>query len=322
MMCVKSTPLLLLSLCLPLTAVAQSAAVPAVPAAPDNSLILQRSVDKLSSEVQVIQQQIENQSTLKLFQQLQDLADEVSQLRGQIEVLNFENANLKQRQRELYLDIDRRLHELEIRGNSTTQAVPQIEVPKLDSEMSAESPTAAPEPVVKNPEPPATKSTPPAVAPAIAAASQPEPKLAVESSPAPQVEAPATTMSEDRVAYQKAFDMLKEGRYESAKTAFRSFISNNPQSPYASNAQYWLGEAHYVTREFSEAVAEFSKVIKVYPSSNKVQDAMLKLGYTFYELKQYPQARDMLSQLQKNFPGSTAARLAQQREQRMNKEGL
>ena len=128
-------------------------------------------------------------------------------------------------------------------------------------------------------------------------------------------------MSDERKAYDRAFDMLKEGRYKMANTEFKKFLQRYPQGAYAGNAQYWLGESNYVTRQFSQAVTEFSTVMTRYPNSNKVPDAMLKLGYTYYELGQFNEARDILQKLKQRVPNSTAARLADKRLQRMQNEG-
>ena len=106
-----------------------------------------------------------------------------------------------------------------------------------------------------------------------------------------------------------------------ANAAFRKFLDDFPKSSYAGNAQYWLGESNYVTRQFTQAIKEFQSVLKDYPASNKVPDAMLKLGYTYYELRQFTQAKDILNQLQQLFGKSTAARLAGKRLARMKKEG-
>ena len=76
-----------------------------------------------------------------------------------------------------------------------------------------------------------------------------------------------------------------------------------------------------MTRNFTQAVSEFSQVLKLYPASSKIPDAMLKLGYTYYELKQYSQAKAVLQELRKLHPNSTAARLAGKRLDRMRKEG-
>jgi len=134
--------------------------------------------------------------------------------------------------------------------------------------------------------------------------------------------AASATVAEEKAAYQLAFDSLKEGRYKKAKEQFNKFLKDYPDSIYAGNAQYWLGEANYVTRNFTQAVEEFNQVLKLYPASSKIPDAMLKLGYTHYELKQYSQARTVLQELRKLHPNSTAARLAGKRLDRMRKEGV
>jgi tol-pal system protein YbgF len=132
---------------------------------------------------------------------------------------------------------------------------------------------------------------------------------------------PSATQSAEKAAYQAAFDTLKEGRYKQAKTEFKTFLEKYPNSSFSGNAQYWLGEAHYVTRNFDQGVVEFEKVLKIYPTSNKVPDAMLKLGYTFYERKQFDQAKAVLQDLLKRFSKTTAARLATKRLDRIRKEG-
>ncbi len=106
-----------------------------------------------------------------------------------------------------------------------------------------------------------------------------------------------------------------------ANAAFRGFLQKYPQSNYAGNAQYWLGESNYVTRQFEQAITEFSAVVENYPQSNKVPDAMLKLGYTYYELSKFDEARQVLQNLQKYAPNGTAARLAGKRLNRMKREG-
>jgi tol-pal system protein YbgF len=129
------------------------------------------------------------------------------------------------------------------------------------------------------------------------------------------------TQSEEKAAYQAAFDTLKEGRYKKAKAELKSFLDKFPNSSYAGNAQYWLGEAHYVTRDFEQGIVDFQKVMNNYPSSNKMPDAMLKLGYTYYELKQYEKAKAILQDLRTRYPQATAARLATKRLDRIRQEG-
>ncbi len=126
---------------------------------------------------------------------------------------------------------------------------------------------------------------------------------------------------DDRANYQAAFDLLKDGKYQEAVRGFSQFLTTFPDSPLADNAQYWLGESHYVTRQFSEALRHFQAVVDKYPDSRKIPDALLKIGYCNYELKNYPAARSALGQVVSRFGDTTAARLAAQRLTKMESEG-
>ncbi len=126
----------------------------------------------------------------------------------------------------------------------------------------------------------------------------------------------------DRDNYQAALELLKEQRYEPAAAAFTQFLVTFPSSELADNAQYWLAESHYVTQKFERALKEFELVITQYPSSRKVPDALLKIGYCNYELKRWDAARTSLRRVNTDYPETTAGRLAGQRLQRMNEEGV
>lgn len=125
----------------------------------------------------------------------------------------------------------------------------------------------------------------------------------------------------DRDNYQAAFELLKEQRYEDAARAFEQFLQTYPDSELADNGQYWLAESYYVTGQFEQALGEFEAVIDVYPDSRKAADALLKMGYCNYELERWEAARDALQRVQREFPETTAARLADQRLDRMREEG-
>jgi tol-pal system protein YbgF len=124
----------------------------------------------------------------------------------------------------------------------------------------------------------------------------------------------------DKGAYQAAFDLLKAGQYDRAIAGFQSFLSTYPNSALADNAQYWLGEAYYVNRQFQDSLAAFQRVVEKFPGSRKLPDALLKIGYCDYELKEYSAARSALEQVPAKFPDSASARLAQQRLEKMAAE--
>ena len=144
---------------------------------------------------------------------------------------------------------------------------------------------------------------------------------AFSSSPPPS-QPPAATAARptgtDQQNYQAAFEMIQARRYPDAGNAFRQFLTAFPTSPLRDNAQYWLAETYYVQRQFPQALPEFQKVVDEYPQSAKVADALLKVGYCQDELNNDSAARTALQQVMRQFPDTTAARLASQRLERVS----
>lgn len=125
----------------------------------------------------------------------------------------------------------------------------------------------------------------------------------------------------EREAYETAFNTLREGRYDAAARAFTEFLETYGDSDYAANARYWLGEAHYVSRDFGAALENFERVLEEYPDSSKVPDALLKIGYTQYEMGEHEAARETLNRVSEEYSGSSVGRLAEERLVRMREEG-
>jgi tol-pal system protein YbgF len=125
----------------------------------------------------------------------------------------------------------------------------------------------------------------------------------------------------DRENYDAAFELLKEGRYEEAASAFEQFMAVYPESTLMDNAQYWLAETYYVTQDYAAALPAFQKVISNYSGSRKVPDALLKIGYSNYALSNWTAARKALTAVAIDYPETTAARLAGQRLDQMYNEG-
>ncbi len=220
----------------------------------------------LEERVGRLERAINSETLVELLQQVERLQQEVQELRGELEVQTHELSQLKQRQRELYLDIDRRVNKLE----------------------TARPPTTADDTT---------------------------PTTGDDSTTTPQTGTVSADVDsgEERGAYQSAFDLLKAGRYEDAASGFSDFLSKYPAGEYSDNAQYWLGEAYYVTRAFEPALEEFQKLVRIRPNSAKVSHALLKMGYIQDELGQSETAIKTLNDLIERFPSTTAARLAKER---------
>jgi tol-pal system protein YbgF len=130
------------------------------------------------------------------------------------------------------------------------------------------------------------------------------------SAAAPAMVNPATI----KAAYDAAYQMISpsERRYADAINAFNDFLVKYPESDLASNAQYWLAEAHYVSQQNAEALIAFNKVIQSYPQSPKVPGALYKIGRLEYVAGNKDAAKVSLERLTKEYPQSAATGLAKQ----------
>jgi tol-pal system protein YbgF len=119
--------------------------------------------------------------------------------------------------------------------------------------------------------------------------------------------------STEQSVYGQAFDALKAGSYSVAISGFQGFLHQYPSSPLAPNAEYWLGEAHYVNRDLAAAASAFQTVLDKWPSSSKAPDAMLDLGNTQLAQGKTAKGRATLHQVVSQFSGTDAATRAQAR---------
>ncbi len=265
----------------------------------------------------------DTQALFELVNQVERLQRAVQDLRGEVEQQGYALEQLRARQRDLYVDVDRRLQQIE----QGAVAAPAGTVPGGLAGASAGA------------EPP-LRELGPARAPdaGLAADAGTEPGLAIEVEQRPAAppltaavpghgQAQGATGANDaapgpvppadpaaaEAAYRAAFELLKAGQYDDAIAAFNDYLVEYPGSQYADNAQYWLGEAYYVTRQFEAAIAEYQKLMQAFPQSTKASHALLKIGYSYQELGRLDTARAQLERVRSSYPGTTAARLAEER---------
>ena len=68
---------------------------------------------ELGERIAALESQLKSQGLVELFTQVEQLKSDVAHLRGQIEVLTYEQEQQQKRQRDLYVDLDSRLRKLE-----------------------------------------------------------------------------------------------------------------------------------------------------------------------------------------------------------------
>lgn len=156
-------------------------------------------------------------------------------------------------------------------------------------------------------------TVPPVAAPAPESGRTPTPPAVVERS-AP---APASTADRGQIQaeYQAAYELLspQQRRYQDAAKAFADFLNKYPDDELAPNAQYWLGEAHYVSQHNTEALQAFQLVVERYPDSTKAPGALFKIGRLQQAAGDQEAAGESYEKVLTDYPDSPAAGLARQR---------
>lgn len=111
--------------------------------------------------------------------------------------------------------------------------------------------------------------------------------------------------------YEFAYGLLlqaQRGRadFAPAAEAMQAFVTQNGSHRLAGNAQYWLGETHYVRKDWQGAALAFGEGLKRYPNAEKAPDNLLKLGMSLAQLNRKPDACGALTELDKRYPNAAA----------------
>ena len=213
----------------------------------------------------------------QLFNQLQQMQDQISRQQGVIEELQNDVSRMKQESLERYQDLDRRI------GTGV-------------------APAATPE----NSSTGGDLNAPGAAAGAGAAAAQ-----------APAAGSEPADPAKEKLYYDAAFDLIKAKDFDKASQAFAAFLRKYPNSQYAGNAQYWLGEVNLAKGDLQGAGQAFAKVSQLYPKHAKVPDSLYKLADVERRLGHTDRVKGILQQVVSQYPGTSAAQLAQRDLQKM-----
>ncbi|MGB5064942.1 MAG: tol-pal system protein YbgF [Candidatus Competibacter sp.] len=162
--------------------------------------------------------------------------------------------------------------------------------------------------------PPGAAIPPRAEPPAVA--SQPTPAVSPATTTVPSATRtmpPPAAGTAAQTDFDAALGELREGRHARAIAGFQRFLNAYPNSDQADDAQYWLGESYYLSRDYGAAKEAFINLGVRYPESARLPDALLKLGYIYGETGEANRAREVLQKLVQAYPNTQAANLAERR---------
>jgi tol-pal system protein YbgF len=255
-------------------------------------------------------------SVRRLGADLEQMRIELAEVRQAHEATSRE---LAQALRELQI-LDARTADVQagIRETTAEMANLRARVDVAEQELrEARALAAAPPPAMPVPPaapPPPAVSGPPAAPSAPAPRSASPPPLAAPPPPAdsrpavprPSAETSARAPSPEQI-YAAALQTFRAREHGQAVLDFLDFIAKYPQHYLVGNAQYWIGEAYYVQRDYRQALVEFQKVHQLQPDSPKVPDALLKIGLCYTNLHDATRAQRAWLRVVKDHPKSPAA---------------
>lgn len=260
------------------------------------------------------------------------LENQLRQLSGQIEQLQFENRRLTEQLRKFQEDVDFRLSE---RGGQRGGAAP---APQATRPANPPAAPAAPgrerrgdafDPTAQ----PGAAGAPRQLGQVIDEEFAGDPgqgpmDLSRVGRPMPDGALPAATPRGPSVAatgqagssrelYDLAYAHVLRKEYERAEMSFREFLQSYPRDRLAPDATFWLGESYFQRQRYREAAEQFLKISRDYPKAGKGPDSLLKLGMSLNGLGARDQACATFAKVGVDYPGaSNAVRQGVEREQR------
>ena len=255
-------------------------------------------------------------------QRVLQLEEQVRQLTGTLEELNFQILQMQDQLRRMQEDNELRFQELE-GGSSTSGAGTQqqgnaggsgddefyAQTPRVEDGARIEQPAVAQGGAQIMGTPPRDFGTITFDANGNA--------TGAGVNPAPvQIPAPAdnTTVAalppqgdSDDELYRNAYEFVLQGDYGTAEAGFRSLIDRFPQSDHASDAHFWLGESLLAQQRPREAAEIFLAASRTYPQARKAPDTLFKLGVSLAAMNQRDVACATFTEVLQRYPQVSAA---------------
>lgn len=214
---------------------------------------LAKRLDDLSRVITV-----RNKMQVRFQTQLDELAQELTEIRGSIELFENQLSQIENRQRTLFQMLEEQRQQIA----SSTKVTPAIVTQASETSRDGEAVALA------------------------------------DSGNAQQ-------------DYQAAYLLIGDKQFTQAIQAFKAFVEKYPDSTYAPNANYWLGQLLYREKSYEQARVAFLVVIDKYPESNKRADSLLKVGFIDERMNSKESAKSFYEKTISEYPQSSAAKLAE-----------
>jgi tol-pal system protein YbgF len=141
----------------------------------------------------------------------------------------------------------------------------------------------------------------------------------IKAPPAPPPAAPGAVPGADaqpsgppagisaEVLYTNAVKDQTTGKYDLAMQEFNDYLKYFPNTQFASNAQYYIGDIYYRKQDYPNALQAFDAVLERFPDGNKTPDAHYMKGATLMMLGRNDSAAREFRDVYNSYPDTDVA---------------
>ena len=213
-----------------------------------------------------------------LSERINTLFDDLSKLRGEVEVLTYALQTSEERQKVLYKELNERLQKIE------DSAL------KIENNVNSAESTPTNQPLTQNN--------------LIIQEEEVLPEIAPE--PIPQA-ADLPPLVDKNIEYQEFEDakkLITATKYKEAFDALDKFVINYPSSELLPEAKYNLGYTQFALRNYKAAINTFNKIVLEYPDNPIAPNSLYQVSNSQIQLTRITKAKQTLRTLIKKYPNA------------------
>ena len=222
-----------------------------------------------------------------LSERINTLFDDLSKLRGEVEVLTYALQTSEERQKVLYKELNERLQKIE------DSAL------KIENNVNSSDSGPTNEPLSQNN--------------LIIQEEEVLPEIAPE--PIPQA-ADLPPLVDKNIEYQEFEDakkLITATKYKEAFDALDKFVVNYPSSELLPEAKYNLGYTQFALRNYKAAINTFNKIVLEYPDNPIAPNSLYQVSNSQIQLTRITKAKQTLRALIKKYPNADIISSAKKR---------
>jgi tol-pal system protein YbgF len=115
---------------------------------------------------------------------------------------------------------------------------------------------------------------------------------------------PVAPVMDPADAYSRAYELLLDGNYAEAETAFDDFLERYPQADNRAEARFWFAYTQLARNNYTDAAANFVQYLQDTPRGARAPEAQVRLGMALAGMGQRTQACQAFGSLTTRYPNA------------------